>query len=155
MDGYLSFSSEYRDLRGQPEPISWRYLLFPPNWSLSAERVQMPPGWLNMQRDLYDMNGGWHRAGILVMWNTHMIGASPFITDTRIRIAHAWLLFGAMLFPLIRGMVRVVKSVRQTHSIEAGRCRICGYDLHATPDRRPECGTVPPAIRPTPLAPTA
>jgi hypothetical protein len=51
----------------------------------------------------------------------------------------AWVLW---LMPIPFAVViqrRVVVSGR----LKRGRCAICGYDLRATPDRCPECGTVP------------
>lgn len=57
-------------------------------------------------------------------------------------IAVHWLLLWA-LAAVIPGL----GVLRHRHRARDGRCGVCGYDLRATPDRCPECGTLP-AIQP-------
>jgi hypothetical protein len=37
---------------------------------------------------------------------------------------------------------------RRRRRFREGHCRVCGYDLRASPGRCPECGASPPEIRP-------
>jgi hypothetical protein len=54
------------------------------------------------------------------------------------------IIFGAL------GICRVAPELKRRIRVKSGRCAVCGYDLRATPDRCPECGTVPPKPTPPP-----
>ena len=55
----------------------------------------------------------------------------------------AWMAAAATGLPaaLILG-VRTYRALRRRHRIRKGCCSKCGYDLRASPDRCPECGTI-------------
>jgi hypothetical protein len=46
------------------------------------------------------------------------------------------------VFVLVVGFGPILRLIRERRRKSLGRCTRCGYDIRATPDRCPECGTV-------------
>jgi hypothetical protein len=101
-------------------PPDWSYYAFPPCWPTPASHEWLGCGFSDYQ--ILNPRG----------WGT------PRARDVRVPL---W-------FPLALCTAlptwQFVARWRQRHRLAPGACRICGYDLRATPDRCPECGTVPP-----------
>jgi hypothetical protein len=73
------------------------------------------------------------------------------IGDSYSFIAQLWVLVA--LFS-IAPIIWIVVPIRSRKRRRQGFCRRCGYDLRATPDRCPECGTPAPNQKMIPGSPT-
>ena len=70
------------------------------------------------------------------------IGGQGFSTSRRLIILpYRW---PALLFALLP-TIALLRAIRRRQRGRQSMCAQCGYDLRATPDRCPECGTVPGA----------
>ena len=57
-------------------------------------------------------------------------------------IIAAWIIFTV---PLTYVLLAIFRE-KDGEAAPRGECEVCGYDLRATPDRCPECGTIPPHV---------
>jgi hypothetical protein len=99
--------------------------------------------------------GSYDRAEALGHIATGVPWGSPdwaFITGREINIPHPLLLIPALPLPLLWLILWRRRRHRRRALIRANRCLTCGYDLRASTDRCPECGTpVESAPPPAPL----
>jgi hypothetical protein len=81
-------------------------------------------------------------SAFIVTWATGVIDAvNEWFLHHNQGIAEATLLLGLASIPV--WFPTFWKRERQQKRLRQGKCRSCGYDLRATPDRCPECGEVP------------
>jgi hypothetical protein len=105
--------------------------------------TDLPPGPFHLS-DTFSMPEFLHRS----IWSTLGFGSRgytmglPLQGGATIYEIPYWLpviVFGGCAFTLV---VTGIRRQRRLSRLAAGQCTACGYDLRASPDRCPECGTV-------------
>jgi hypothetical protein len=83
------------------------------------------------------------RWGIGVQHHTYPITTSPPFNTHRTTVV---LPYWAISLPLATPLLLItLRAARRHHRLARQKCPTCAYDLRATPDRCPECGTLIPA----------
>ena len=81
--------------------------------------------------------------GITLLERRHRTPLAYVVDNNRrahrvVLMRYSWLVGLTLVLPAVWGARRYA-----TWRVVQGRCTRCGYDLRATPERCPECGTVP------------
>ncbi len=87
---------------------------------------------------------GWSNAPWVPPRGFPFDGGSGLGTDANYSFISLALMFAT--FFAIFMFARIPPLRRAARRLSSGRCAACGYDLRATPDRCPECGTVAPRM---------
>jgi hypothetical protein len=117
--------------------------------TISPERVRLemehPTRQYAKVETLYAERAGnevWNRAGFGYSTRVHR---DPYYRDQRLYLPHWFLVLLLGLAP-VAWLVRHWESREIARRRRGGLCLHCGYDLRATPDRCPECGTVASSV---------
>ena len=89
--------------------------------------------------------GTWHRWGIEAAWREWNAPGFLYAIRWQVIFPHWMLLVPFAALPALRLLLRRFLTRDVPH--QRNRCRRCGYDLRATPDRCPECGTIPTKVK--------
>jgi hypothetical protein len=105
-------------------------------------RIGPPPFRSEPQAD--DGLVGWNHyvgcPGIHILWFTDSLQPPSPSKWGMLEISFWWIMIATFLFP-VATLARIFLRNRERPK---NYCGSCGYDLRATPNRCPECGTVPP-----------
>lgn len=143
--------------------LCWRYTSFPPNlegklleeWEAGVQAH--PPGFRHISNLIADLDKDYPNGGISYLSAKdlpHPLGfqwefiarPNPRYASGTYRVAYLCLPYWSVsvltaILPLSWLGCQWWRQRRGRRRAKLGLCRVCGYDLRATPDRCPECGS--------------
>jgi hypothetical protein len=118
-------------------------------WAVETSYGELTVRWLGCAGTYANRPVGFHSLDVFwrlkvagMISNQIMDGSSDYIAE-----AGEWSV-GQGVVVLATAVLPTVWAVRRRfgpHRWSPGHCRVCDYDLRASPDRCPECGTASPA----------
>jgi hypothetical protein len=150
-----------------PQPHDWHLLLldvysFSGTLRFELERRDYRPGyfrgrgdWIDVLRRNFRVGFGWEREPRWMTWQRPLVPPAGFAAryyvdaDQPEYSARRWVLgvphWFVLSLLLLAPAAWIDRFRKRRRAARLGLCRSCGYDLRASPDRCPECGTAGPA----------